>query len=364
MLPPKDNCVGCMACMNKCKNKAIWMKRDSFGCFFAEVNTEKCTKCGLCEKVCPILCHREQITKNYSEVYAAISREEQERLYSTSGGIFPILAHNVIKTGGYVAGAVYDKKLLVKHVLADDEAGISSMRQSKYVQSNSGYIYRKVEKKLNQNKKVLFTGTPCQVKALKLFLQGNKNTDKLITCELICIGVPCPGFYLKYRKYLEKKYQSHITRIWFKNKVQGWDRLLSRIEFENGDVYKGGKDTDLYIRAYRKNGFILRKSCYQCPFKKLEREADLTLGDFWNLKNTQFNDNKGISLILINSKKGKDLFNEIESFIIKEKHFLRDALKNEGLLCNTPYTWKTELYRRLSYKVPFDFLIKIADFFK
>lgn len=362
MLPKKDKCVGCMACVNKCKNKAILLKRDFFGCFYTKVNIKKCTKCRLCESVCPALCDFKKDTKKCPEVYAAIAGDEQVRLNSTSGGIFPLLAQNVIKSGGYVAGAVYDKNFLVKHILTNKENGIIQMQQSKYVQSCSGNIYQKVEKRLNQEEQVLFTGTPCQIKALKLFLQGNRNLDKLVTCEVICIGVPCPGFYVKYKKYLEKKNRSLVKKIWFKNKEQGWDRLLTRIEFENGNVYKGDKDIDLFIKSYRRSGFILRSVCYNCQYKGLQREADITLGDFWNMKNTQFNDNKGISLVLINSQKGKQFFNNIEPVILKEKHPLREAMKNEGLLYNTPYTWKTKLCRKLNRFIPFVFLVKIADF--
>lgn len=363
-LPGSQKCMGCMACMNQCKKSAINMKRDSWGCFYADINRDKCIGCRMCEKVCPVLCSSGRANEKKPVVFAAISRCENERLYSTSGGIFPLLAEEINQSGGYVAGAVYDKNLMVKHILTKTERGIYRMRQSKYVQSCSGYIYRKVEKKLKEGKCVLFSGTPCQIEALYLYLDKKVDIENLITCEVICIGVPAPGAYNRYLKIIERKFHSSVKTVWFKNKEIGWDQLLTKIEFCNGKVYKGEKDRDLYLKAFRKSGFILRKACYSCHLKKIERSADLSLGDFWNLKNTGFNDNKGISLVLLNTDKGKEFFKKIEPEILREKRFISEAAKNEGLLQNTPYTWKTVLYRILYHIIPFTLLIKITNLLK
>lgn len=312
--------------------------------------------------VCPVLTDSGRKPVKSQKVYAAIAKDEKKRMYSTSGGIFPLLAEYMIKNGGYVAGAVYDDHLLVKHILTQKKHGLFKMRQSKYVQSTSGYIYRKVEQRLKQGNSVLFSGTPCQVEALYLYLGKKNYSGSLITCEVICIGAPCPDFYRSYLKNMEKKYHSIAKRVWFKNKEQGWNQLLTRIDFKSGAVYRGGKDGDDYIKAYRKSGFILRKCCYNCRFKNIERHSDITLGDFWNLKGTRFQDNKGISLVLLNSTKGFELFEQIEFGILKEKRLLKEAMGNEGLLHNSPYTYKTELYRRLFGKIPFSLLLKLTDF--
>lgn len=361
VLSKSDNCTGCMVCMNQCTREAIRIKKDSFGCYYPFIDEKKCIQCKQCESVCSVLSDLGWEPFKEPEVYAAISKYEKNRLYSTSGGIFPALAENIVKSGGYVVGAVYDHKLQVRHILTNNNYGLLKMRQSKYVQSYSGYIYQKVEKKLKEGKSVLFSGTPCQIEALNLYLGKKKYAGSLITCEVICIGVPCPGFYYAYLKNLEKKYHSRVKKIWFKNKELGWDQLLTKIEFENGVVYKRGKESDYYIKAYRRFGFILRKCCYNCRFKKMERHADITLGDFWNLRSIQFRDNKGTSLVILNSVKGKELFQQIESEIYKERRLLKEAMRNEGLLYNTPYTYKTRLCRWLFHRVPFDTIIRIAD---
>lgn len=363
-LPEKERCMGCMVCMNQCRNDAIKMKKDSFGCFYASVDYERCIGCKRCEKSCPVISDFGKVFYEKPEVYAAISKDQKRRLYSTSGGIFPILAQYMIRSGGYVIGAVYDENLMVKHTITNTEDGLLPMYQSKYVQSKSGYIYRKVERVLKEGKQVLFSGTPCQISALYLYLGEKDYLNRLITCEILCVGVPAPGIYKNYIKKLERRYHSNIKKIWFKNKEQGWDQLLTRIEFQNGIIYKGKKNRDLFVKAYRENGFVLRKACYNCHFKKLQRNADITLGDFWGLKNTDFDDNNGISLVLLNTYYGKEFFEKIETDILKEKRLLKEAMRNDGLLCNMPYTWKTELYRRLYRKIPFTLLMYLTDLLK
>lgn len=360
-LVEREKCFGCMACYNVCSQKAIVVKRDKFEGIYTEIDKRKCVDCGACINVCPAL-SKMKLERNsvYPKVYAAISKNEGQRLYSTSGGVFPVLASKIISQQGIVAGVAYDKGFQTKNIIVKKKEDLKRIFQSKYIQSTPGMIYKHIKLELGQGKTVLFTGTPCQIEGLYLYLGKDKQYDNLITCEIICIGVPLLGMFRKYLKILSHKYGSEPTRVWFKHKVKGWDQLTTRIYFKNGLIYEKDKNSDLFMLGFRRFNFFVRRSCFNCPFKGVTRHADLTLGDFWGLTRTRFNDNKGISLILVNSEAGERLFERCAPDLDYEKRLLKEAMKNEGLVSVLSDNVSTKLFRLFYGKLPLQFILGIA----
>lgn len=375
-LPTKDKCMGCMACVNVCKKGAVYVKKDKLGFAYATINSTVCVKCGRCRKVCPsinfnqnVKCHKNP-DQGYFEthddrtckqpiVYAVISKNRKQRFQSTSGGVFPILARKVIEHGGYVVGAAYGKNFKVKHILVDTLEGVERLKQSKYVQSDTREIYIKVEKALKSGREVLFSGTPCQIDALNCYL--GKMYDNLIISDIICIGVPSPYVYRDYLLSLSQRYHSSIQKVWFKYKGKGWDRLSTRVDFDNGKIYEKDKDNDLFMKGFRKYNLFVREACYSCPYKGFDRKGDITLGDFWGLNSTKFEDNKGISLVLINTKSGKKIFREIEDDIRYETRTIEEASRNEGLVMNIKKTREAKLFYKLYPRISLRISMKIID---
>jgi coenzyme F420-reducing hydrogenase beta subunit len=232
---------------------------------------------------------------------------------STSGGIFFELARYIIKEGGICYGACYDG-MEVKHSRADTIEKLKRFRRSKYVQSDTDGIFKEVKKDLDEGKKVLFSGTPCQCVALKNYIKCDLNN--LYTVDFICCGVPSPMVYKSYIDFLQKKYCSKIVFIWFKNKRLGWNNLGTLVHFENGKEYFRTGNRDYYMTAYVKDGLDLRLSCYNCQYRTPSHQTDITLGDFWGVKNyKKIDDREGISAVIINSEKGKELFDRIKGAI-------------------------------------------------
>lgn len=309
-LPTKD-CTGCAACANQCPFDCISMKPDKKGFLYPAIDEARCTRCGLCESTCPILQPGQQFREEFSPVcYAAWSRDHEVRFNSTSGGIFTHLAQAVLAQDGYVVGARYRGDHLVEHIIISTLEQLSSLRQSKYVQSEIGLVYREIQAHLERDKPVLFAGTPCQCAGLRSFL--GKEYERLYLCDFICRGVNSPSVYLSYLQKLEKEYGSPIRQIWFKNKTFGWNNFATKITFQNGEEYLADRETDPYMLSYikSKQSKDMRPSCYACHFKGIQRPVDITLGDFWGVEK-QFPDidtKNGVSVVIIQSLKGKELF--------------------------------------------------------
>lgn len=319
-------CTACGACNNICPNKCIKMIADDEGFLYPNIDEEKCTNCNLCVQVCPVL--NKSVCKNESlpMVYAAWSLDNKVRFDSTSGGIFTELANYVISQGGYVVGARYNSSHLVEHYIISDMNEICLLRQSKYVQSEIGFVLKDIKELLDNEELVMFVGTPCEGAGLLSFL--NKDYDNLLLCDFICRGSNSPKAYLKYLDSIKKKYNSNIKKVWFKNKKDGWNKFCTKIEFENGSEYYADRYTDLFMRGYLKYNLYLRPSCCNCNFKGFPRYSDITLGDFWGVKlnDESINTDKGTSLVIINSRKGKKYFDKIENRIFKQENSLDNAL--------------------------------------
>ncbi len=316
----KSNCCGCQSCYNKCPKNAIEMIEDEKGFKYPRINEEKCINCGLCEKVCPII-NNKQI-KNTPKAYACINKDENIRMQSTSGGIFTLLATAIINKGGVVFGACFNNNFGVYHTYSETIKDLEKFRSSKYLQSDIGLSYQKAKEFLDKDRYVLFTGTPCQIEAFKIFLE--KDYSKLYLQDIICHGVPSPLVWNKYKEYKEKSFNSKLSEMSFRSKKEeGWGRYHVDMKFENNETYSINHNDDVYMKAFLKH-LSLRESCTDCKFKKNNRLSDITLADFWGIRNVipDMNDEKGTSLVIVNSDKGKELMDEIaESMICKEVDF-------------------------------------------
>ncbi len=328
----KQSCTGCNACYNVCPRDAVRMVPDAEGFLYPFTDLEKCDRCGLCLKKCPALSGLENAHRRLPRVYAAWNKDSMVRLSSTSGGIFSALAAYIIGIDGYVAGARYNEDFTVSHAMIDHLQDIEKLRQSKYVQSAPGLVYREIQKRIDSGKIVLFCGTPCQNAGLIAFL--GTQAPNLFLCDFICRGVNSPKVYQKYLEMLEIKYHSQIRQLQFKNKSYGWNCFSTRVEFENGKQYIRDRYSDLYMLGYLEYNLYLRPSCHHCRYKKLPRIADITLGDFWGISNTRphLDNDEGTSVILLNSSKGDELLNGIRNDIYYEECKLDEVMANNECL--------------------------------
>lgn len=332
----KEKCAGCYACYNICPKNAITFEEDKEGFKYPKVNKEKCVNCGLCKRVCPILEKKKfEDRKEKPTFMAAWSKDNFTRLDSTSGGVFSEIANKIFDEGGYVCGAVYDENYMVKHIVTNDREMLSKIRSSKYLQSDMNDCFRKIKDLLINNKKVLVCGSPCQIAGLYNYL--GQDYENLLSCDFICRGMNSPKIFRQYLDYLEEKYNSKIKNIKFKNKIHGWHNFSTRIDFENGKKYIGGRYLDSYMVGYLKYNAFIRPSCYNCQFKELPRKADITLADFWGIEkiDSKLDNNKGTSLVLLNTKKGEKIFKSISNVqyteVISEKVFKDNICMNKSV---------------------------------
>lgn len=303
----KDECTGCGACANICPKQAIHMEIDKCGFQYPKIG-ENCIDCNLCEHVC--YDRIESITHNWNEpqTYAAWSKNDEVRFRSTSGGAFTELSQNILNQNGFVVGAKYREDNLVEHCMIYDEEGLAQIQQSKYIQSDMHEIYKDVKRKLEKGELVAFCGAPCQVAALYAFL-GNREYEKLITFDFICRGMNSPKAYRSWLDEIEKQNNSKVTKVWFKYKDGGWKTSprRTRIDFEDGHYLVKENEDNLFMQGYLTGNLYIRPSCGNCNFKGVPRKSDITLADFWGIEQRLDND-KGTSMVLINSEKGKVLF--------------------------------------------------------
>jgi acetyltransferase-like isoleucine patch superfamily enzyme/coenzyme F420-reducing hydrogenase beta subunit len=317
-----------------CSHDAITFKTDIEGFWYPEVDKEKCTDCGLCEKVCPIINVKELKKNDFNEpvAIAAIHKNMSIRWDSTSGGAFSALAEAMYEQGGYVSGAIYNDDFSVRNYISNDSHDLSKLRSSKYLQSKAEGLYSEIISLLRKGEKVLACGTPCQMSALKQFVR--KDYENLIIIDFICRGVNSPKVYRKYLDSLEEKFNGKIVYIKAKNKELGWRNLTRKVVFDNGMSYYGVLMDDDFRRGYHTNVFC-RPSCYSCQFKDFPRISDITIGDCWGIEKIDKNmDNDiGTSVLLINSQKGKNYFECIKDKVEWIPMSLKDILP-----CNVALT--------------------------
>lgn len=321
----KAKCTGCFACLSICPTKSILMQADSEGFWYPKIDSTSCIECNLCRKCCPVI-SKENGSRSEKLVVAAKSKNEASRLKSSSGGIFSLLSEAVLVQEGVVYGAALSEDCKsVFHVGINQKRDLWKLQGSKYVHSKIGNCYKEAKKDLESGRKVLFTGTPCQIEGLRSYLR--KEYDNLYLQDVVCHGVPSPLVWRRYIEYREMQARGSVERIYFRHKKYGWNMSSLLLEFSNGRKYIGNKREDLYLRGFLANLF-LRPSCYQCSFKGLDRNSDITLADFWGIDNIfpNMNDDKGISAVMINSEKGGELFDKIKDKIIFQETEIAPAL--------------------------------------
>jgi len=335
-------CTGCHACYAICPVDAISMVPNIEGFLYPYINNDLCIDCGKCVLVCPI----NRISIKYGEInkktsaYACINKDNQIRLESSSGGMFTLFSQEIIKRKGIVFGARFDTEFSVVHDYTNRIDDLGEFRGSKYVQSKIGQTFKEAKELLDQGKNVLFSGTPCQIAGLLSFLP--KEYENLLCIDLICHGVPSPFLWNEYIKYRKQEAQSNIKNVSFRKKNKGWKKYSLSIDFENGKEYIENVYNDKYMNLFLSD-VCLRESCYNCKFKTINRDADITLADFWAVDKIypDMFDDKGISLVLVHSEKGQQIFNllkkyfnyrivSIDQAIYSNRSMVSSAMRPEG----------------------------------
>lgn len=307
-----NKCTGCGACAMVCSKSAIQMFPNSQGFLEPVVDTVKCVNCEKCKNTCHT--NRNPEKHSYIDVIIACNTNDEIRSRSTSGGVFFELAKNIIKENGIVIGAAWTSDFGVEHVVVDSVEQISKLQNAKYVQSDINTTYKITKEALRANKRVLFSGTPCQIGGLKSYL--GEDHPGLITVELICHGVPSPKVWKKYLAY--RKDQSNTdakeVQVNMRSKSTGWSTYSVEIDYADGTKYSCRCMDDPYMLAFIHN-MTLRSSCLECNYKGTDRIGDITLGDCWGIWNVapEMNDNKGTSLILLNSVKGQEIWKKVSA---------------------------------------------------
>lgn len=306
-LAHKRDCCGCHACVQVCPKGCITMREDNEGFLYPVVDVDSCVDCALCETVCPIINQGEK--HEPLAVYAAKNPDDEVRMKSSSGGVFTMLAERTIDEGGVVFGARFSEGFdAVLHCAAEDIEGVATFRGSKYVQSKVGNTYKEAETFLKQDRKVLFSGTPCQIAGLKRYLR--REYDNLLTVDVVCHGVPSPLVWREYLKWVVPQGEG-VQYVNMRDKRNGWSSYCVDIRTERGSICVPASK-NLYIEGFLRD-LYLRPSCYACPAKAGRSGSDITLGDFWGVAQShpQFTDDKGVGLLLVGSKKGADALKEI-----------------------------------------------------
>jgi len=335
-LRDKKDCCGCNACGDVCGHHAISFKVDQEGFWYPEVNKEQCVDCGLCDEVCPMKNKADFIARHKEpSVYAAYTKDEAIRLDSTSGGIHSMLALEIFQKKSFVGGAIYNPDHSCKQIVTSDVSKLPDIRSSKYLQSSSDGVYKEIRKLLQEGKQVFYCGCPCQIHALYNFL--GKEYNNLTTCDFICRGVNSPKVFQKYLDMLERQYGSKASHIKFKNKKWGWHNFSLRVNFENGKEYCKDRWHDLFFIGYLQSGNFARPSCYECPFKGFPQKADITLADFWGIERIDqtMDQDKGTSMVMINSEKGHQLFDTIKEKIEWKQFTMEDAYSGNSAIDNS-----------------------------
>lgn len=334
----KQNCCGCQACVQACPKGCIKMETDGEGFLYPIIDNEVCIDCGLCERICPVL-HSAGDSWVPPKAYASYNLNEKVRLASSSGGVFTLAAEYVLNQGGVIYGAAMEE-LRVKHVRVVDRDGLDLLRGSKYVQSNIGRTYAQARDDLKAGKLVLFTGTPCQIEGLNSFLR--KKYENLIAMDIICHGVPSPMVWEKYLLWQERATDTSVKRAMFRNKKYGWKTFSMFLEFADTKSYVCRYNEDLFMKAFLYD-LCLRPSCYQCHFKKINRVSDMTVADFWGIRNIcpEMDDDRGTSLVLVHSSKGSEIMTAISSGMVCREVPFEDAIRGNPAMISSAAKPKT-----------------------
>lgn len=347
-----EKCIGCAGCVSVCPQNCIRLTENDDGFMYPSVDMEKCVHCNLCESVC-IINHSIPDSGN-KQAYAGFSNDSIRRSDSSSGAIFYELSKTVLNNEGVVFGAAFDDSWAVYHDFCTDLSDLKRLQTSKYVQSNLDGVFEKVSVFLNNGKEVLFCGTPCQCNALRLFLK--KDYENLLLVDFICHGVPSPGVWNNYIK----TFGSNIKKITFRDKAEGWKNYSFCVKTDSN--IKESFWSNSYMKLFLGN-YILRPSCYECKSRFPNKYADITLGDLWGADKLapELDDDKGLSLIVINSDKGNAFFEGIkENIVYKEIDCEKAFVLNSPALydVNKPSKREKVIAACLKENADFDKIVK------
>lgn len=309
-------CCGCGACYNACYHEAITMRPDKFGFLSPRIDSSKCIDCKICQSVCPAS-PIEVAAQSPQAVYAVRAIDGELVRTSSSGGLFSVFANYVLVRGGIIYGVALDELGRVAHREIADSSSLGTLRGSKYVQSDVGLSYRDVKAYLEKGREVLFTGTPCQVAALRKFL--GKDYAGLFCVDVVCHGVPSPmawSRYLDWQERMECGGKICRSRISFRDKRHGWNTFSLVIPKSAGPEYVGCLYGDAFLKSFLME-LCNRESCHECQYRSLRSGADLTMADFWKVEKQfqMYNDDKGVSMLLVNTDKGAKLFDQIRQMV-------------------------------------------------
>lgn len=330
----KKECSGCTACLSICPKQCIVMEADEEGFFYPVIHEESCIRCGLCEKVCPF---DKPIYKNISSpaVYATYVKNESQRMKSTSGGLFYSIAQWIIGQGGVVYGAAFDEHFKLRHIGVHTLGELHPLRGSKYLQSNLEHTFCEIRQYLKEGRWVYFTGVGCQVAGLKAFLC--KEYPTLVTSDLVCHGVPSQLMFDWHLDYLRQKEKGEITYYSFRD-CKGWG-VCETYTYVSQTYGRGTRKLYSYsLSPYLYSfmwSFNYRYSCYNCPFAKIPRQGDITLADYWGIKKyfPELETSKGVSLVLINTLKGENIWEKIKETLIYRLSCVENAaVENANLV--------------------------------
>lgn len=325
----KKDCCGCRACEHSCPQNAITMTEDIKGFRYPVIDHDNCTECENCDAVCSFSSNYLNNGEN-PRIYAAKNINEDIRKSSTSGGMFSAISDEIIENGGVVYGVSYDENLYVHHERATTKEEYAKFKGSKYIQSDTGNTFVNINADLIAGKKVLFTGTPCQVAALKSFL--NRDFDNLLTVDIACHGTPSNKLWKEYLNILEQEKKISVVNVNFRDKSAGWHAHKVRI-----DCIKDGAKTIIRDRSFLQlfyQNYSLMPCCFNCHFTNLKRPGDITIADFWGIEKSmpEYDDDKGVSLLIVSSEKGnvfiEKISNRIDMQISSKDNCMQNALRN------------------------------------
>lgn len=328
MIQDFSKCTGCSACLNICPSDAISKKENKFGFLYPVIENSKCINCRMCDEVCPI--SKDVFQDNsIQKAFAAINNNLDIQETSSSAGVFSLIAIYILNQGGVVFGAAWENKYSIAHRKIENKKELFFLRKSKYIQSNINYIFSEVKEELKKNRLVLFSGTPCQVAGLKSFL--GREYEKLYLVDVVCHGVPNSNIYRSFIEFEEKRWHRVIETLDFRYKIPNKASYITAIKYK-----KGGRDYLQYepwfgtsYGYFFMKGYTLRDSCYMCKYTKPSRVGDVTLGDFWGVKEVfpNLDERNGVGLVVVNSHKGESLIKAISTDVKLYECSIDDAVK-------------------------------------
>ncbi len=352
----KKNCFGCEICETVCPYSAITMVEDEEGFRYPKINLNLCVDCGLCKRVCPCI-NLPQKNQQPPYVFGGYHKNNTIKNKSTSGGVFSAIVEEFCDENYVIFGAA-TKGLRVYHTFTQNKKNIDKFRKSKYVQSSMDACYKKAAQFLKDGKKVLFSGTPCQIAALENYIKSEALKKNLLTVEVVCEGFPSPILLRKYTALLEKRYHSSVKELDYRYKDKNrWDFEVMKITFSNNKIIKQDRWFNPFWIFWSER-LMSRPSCEECPFRTTDRVADITLGDLWGVHKycpELYGNNGGSSLVVCNSEKGKQLFAKAKKHIYGHQLLYEDALQYQRpMRVIVPANEKRDLFmrdlERLDYK--------------